>query len=484
MKKEIAAVLLGSIITAGLLAGCGERSATETANESAQTEKAGNGEGEESEAAQKDEKSDGQGDSASEEEAIPIGVLLKENISKDARIDEESFEKYFEEKNYRAMMYHADGDAEEQLKQFDELVDQGITTVVIDPVDPYSFGTAFEAANDRYASKLQLFSYNRLIMDTDLLSYYVAFDLRALGQQAAEHIIKAFSLEKADEGAEPVSIEFFMGSLDDADALFYYNGMMEKLSPYYESGILVTSSERMTFQDTGILKEDQESVKKRLTDTLAEYYPDEVPDILVTGFDGAVYAVQEVLEKQNIFPGTEEWPYITGFGCEADAVRDIAEGRVAFSIFRDHRNLVQKCVNLVDTCLKGESPEVDNYEQYDNGVKIIGTNLCDGQVIDADNYQLLIDNGYYTEAEVEPLEMVGIVMEEADETMDSEKTEVMDDPAALDNAEEKENVEIQENPETTESVEIQQDSMNLEASEETDVAETSTKTVIRRRSKK
>lgn len=41
-------------------------------------------------------------------------------------------------------------------------------------------------------------------------------------------------------------------------------------------------------------------------------------------------------------------------------------------------------------------------EQYDNGVKIIGTYLCDPQMIDRDNYEILIDNGYYTEKEVEP----------------------------------------------------------------------------------
>lgn len=58
---------------------------------------------------------------------------------------------------------------------------------------------------------------------------------------------------------------------------------------------------------------------------------------------------------------------------------------------------------MVNVYLHGEDdPEVNDYEQYDNGVKIIGTYLCDPQMIDRDNYEILIDNGYYTEKEVEP----------------------------------------------------------------------------------
>ena len=57
---------------------------------------------------------------------------------------------------------------------------------------------------------------------------------------------------------------------------------------------------------------------------------------------------------------------------------------------------------MVDTYLSGEKPEVTNYEQYDNGKKIIGTYTCDPEIIDKDNYQMLLDNGFYTEEEITP----------------------------------------------------------------------------------
>ena len=58
---------------------------------------------------------------------------------------------------------------------------------------------------------------------------------------------------------------------------------------------------------------------------------------------------------------------------------------------------------MVNVYLHGEDdPEVNDYEQYDNGTKIIASYLCEPQLINIDNYEILIDNGYYTEDEVKP----------------------------------------------------------------------------------
>ena len=82
----------------------------------------------------------------------------------------------------------------------------------------------------------------------------------------------------------------------------------------------------------------------------------------------------------------------------------IAEGKQTFSIFMDRRELADQCEDMVNVYLHGEDdPEVNDYEQYDNGIKIIASYLCEPQLIDGENYEILIDNGYYTEDEVKPL---------------------------------------------------------------------------------
>ena len=53
---------------------------------------------------------------------------------------------------------------------------------------------------------------------------------------------------------------------------------------------------------------------------------------------------------------------------------------------------------MVDACLKGTEPEINDTEQYDNGKLVVPSYLCEPQAVDKDNYQeLLVDSGYYTE---------------------------------------------------------------------------------------
>ena len=55
--------------------------------------------------------------------------------------------------------------------------------------------------------------------------------------------------------------------------------------------------------------------------------------------------------------------------------------------------LLSAVVKMVDSIMKGEEPEVNDTESYDNGTGIIPTYLCDPVVVTVDNYkEMLIDS--------------------------------------------------------------------------------------------
>ncbi len=78
-------------------------------------------------------------------------------------------------------------------------------------------------------------------MDTDKVNYFVTFDTRKAGKMVGDSIIKKMDLEKAREEKRTLSIEFLMGSPDDRAALFFYNGVMEKLSSILMTELLYAS---------------------------------------------------------------------------------------------------------------------------------------------------------------------------------------------------------------------------------------------------
>ena len=64
-------------------------------------------------------------------------------------------------------------------------------------------------------------------------------------------------------------------------------------------------------------------------------------------------------------------------------------------------SLATAVVGMVDSIMKGEEPEVNDTESYDNGTGVIPTYLCDPVVVTVDNYkEILIDSGYYTEDQI------------------------------------------------------------------------------------
>lgn len=418
MKKKTAYILLGVFLTTSMLGGCGKKNeATEAASESAQTEKEGTGEAEEelTETPTHDEKSDKDkaekaSDDAealdSEKEASSdtkqrekIAVLLP-NEEKWTR-DADEFKSTLTDDGYEPVIQYAENDVSRQVSQIQELTAAEVSAFVIAPVDPYGLKSVLESVKE---AEIPVFSYDDLIMDTNAVNYYVTFGGRQIGQMIGKKIIESEDLDKVREAKESRTIEFFMGSLDDTQALFLYNGLMETLQEYLDDGTLVCKSGKLSFDDTGILRWSKSTAKSRAAEILEQFYPDgAAPDIICTGFDDAAGAVQEALQESGVVPGTDIWPMITGNGCKEDAVKRIASGTQAFSVFMDSRELADQCEEMVNVYLHGEDdPEVNDYEQYDNGVKIIGSYLCEPQMIDRDNYEILIDNGYYSEKEVEP----------------------------------------------------------------------------------
>ena len=95
------------------------------------------------------------------------------------------------------------------------------------------------------------------------------------------------------------------------------------------------------------------------------------------------------------------FPIITGQDCDIVSVKNMLKGTQAMSIFKDTRTLASKVVEMVDAICQGKKAPVNDTKTYDNGTGIIPSYLCEPVYGSKDNYKaLLIDSGYYTEAQL------------------------------------------------------------------------------------
>ncbi len=386
MRRKTGGILLGITFLAVTLAGCGTGGSGEKTENKPQTEQEEQPEETQSEE-QALEEEEAPPKTEEEESQGTVVVLLPDGEKEPARSDGENLKALLEEKNYQVVTEDAGGDALVQISQMESHLEEDPSAMILLPADVYAMTDVLTKVGE---AGIPVFDVDELVRNTEDLDYYVTFDHRAMGRMVGEEIEKRGELKRRKISHDSCSIEFFMGSTDDLDALFFFNGVKEVLDPYLEDGTLVCTSGQLSFEETGTLDCDSEAVKTRMREILNTYYPDGGrPDIICTGFLEASEAVYQGLRAEGVSPFGEDWPVITGFDFSPEDPRGFTNGWLSCSVYLDRKELAEAAVEMADTLIGGDKPDVSDYSQYDNGLKIIPTRTCTGVLVDADNYQKL-----------------------------------------------------------------------------------------------
>ena len=387
MKKKVLSAILSIAMVATLLVGCG---AKEEAAAPAATTEAPAAEAE-AEAPAAEEAAP-----AAEANGKKVGVAMPTQSSERWINDGANMKSQLESLGYEVDLQYAEDDVQMQVSQIENMIASGVECLVIASIDSSALVNVEAQAKE---AGIPIIAYDRLLMDTDAVSYYATFDNKGVGTAIAKYIEEKKDLPAAQAAGESYTIEFFMGSPDDNNAKMLYDGIMEVLQPYLDDGTLVCKSGRTSFDDTCILRWSQETAQQNCENYLTGFYADEDLDIACSAFDGFAYGIKAALEGAGYTDAN--WPLITGQDAELMAVKNIISGKQTMSIYKDTRVLAAKCVTMVQAVLEGSEPEINDTEQYNNGVITVPSYLCTPVAVDVDNYQTeIVDGGYYTEEQL------------------------------------------------------------------------------------
>lgn len=371
MKKKILSIVMSVAMIATLLVGCGSSDASTSST-------SGSSAGTKSEATVTAGKK--------------VGVAMPTQSSERWINDGANMKSKLEALGYEVDLQYAEDDVQMQVSQIENMIASGVNCLVIASIDSAALVNVEAQAK---AAGIPIIAYDRLLMNTDAVSYYATFDNKGVGTAIGKYIEENKKLADAKAAGESYTIEFFMGSPDDNNAVMLYNGVMEVLQPYLDAGTLVCKSGRTSFDDTCILRWSQETAQQNCENYLTGFYADEDLDIACSAFDGFAYGIKAALEGAGYTDAN--WPMITGQDAELMAVKNIISGKQTMSIYKDTRLLADKCVTMVQAVLEGSEPEINDTEQYNNGVITVPSYLCTPIAVDVNNYQKeIVDGGYYT----------------------------------------------------------------------------------------
>ncbi len=297
-----------------------------------------------------------------------------------------------EKAGYEVDLQYAANDTSTQIDQVRNMILGRCSLLIIAPISSAEWHQLLSEAK---RNNIPVIAYDRLIMDTDAVDYYVTFDNYVTGQMQAEYIIEKLDVEHSNR---PVNIEIFTGDATDNHTNFFYSGAMDVLKPYIDAGNIVVKSGQTELDQVATVGWRTELAQNRMDALLASFYSDGTPlDAVLCSNDSTALGVTNSLVANY----TGSYPVITGLDCDIVNVKNIIAGKQSMSIFYDTRIMADATVNMALDLLSGKEPTTNDDVRYNNGSKNVRSYLCAPLLVDISNYKdILIGGGYYTEQDL------------------------------------------------------------------------------------
>ncbi|MDR1536086.1 MAG: sugar-binding protein [Planctomycetota bacterium] len=326
-----------------------------------------------------------------------IGVSMPTQSLQRWNQDGANMKSQLEAAGYRVdLQYAGDNDIPTQVNQLENMISSGCRVLVIAAIDGTSLTKVLATAKE---NGIKVIAYDRLIMNSDAVSYYATFDNFKVGTTQGGFIRDKLDLDNAKG---PFNIELFTGDPGDNNVNFFFGGALSILKPHLDSGKLVVPSGQTSQAQASTVNWNTEESQKRMENLISAigYGPNGTKlNAVLSSNDSVANGVTNALAAAGYRKGN--FPVLTGQDCDKPSMKNILAGTQSMSVFKDTRTLARQVVKMVDAIIKGRTVEINDTKTYDNGTGIIPSFLCDPVICTIDNYKaLLIDSGYYTEADL------------------------------------------------------------------------------------
>ena len=269
--------------------------------------------------------------------------------------------------------------ADEQVSQIESLIASDPGCLVIGAVDGGKLSDVLAKAKEK---GIPVIAYDRLVMNTDAVSYYATYDNEAVGTGMGEYIAASLNLAA---GGGPYTMEIFAGDDGDNNAHLFYKGAMDVLQPYIDKGQIVIPSGEKTFEQAMTKDWKPENAEARMKKLLAGADAGQAPDIIIAPNDSIADGVRKAIKDAGI----AKHPLMTGQDTEDKALTAIAAGEQAMTTYKDPNVLVAKIIRMIKAVVDGTEPEINDVTTYNNGVITVPSYLCTPLIIDKDNLSVV-----------------------------------------------------------------------------------------------
>ena len=335
-----------------------------------------------------------------------VGIVLPTREEPRWIQDETRFKDAFTKAGYEVEILFSEGDSAKERTNVEDLITKGVSVIILTPHDGSAAAAASELARD---AGVKVVAYDRLILDTEAVDYYVTFDSIAVGEAQAQYLV-----DKASGSGNPLYL--YAGAASDNNAFLFFEGAWNVLQPKIADGTFVikNSSQAEGLQDKAELTRDEmgqiigqittewdfDTAKSLAEANLVATTADDKGDVFILApNDGTARAIADAFAADADVSSY----VVTGQDAEIASVQYIIDGKQSMTVLKDVRTLVSDAIAAAVAYLSGGEPEQTN--TYNNGVKDVPAKPSEVIAVDKDNVQeAIIDSGYWPASEFTGLE--------------------------------------------------------------------------------
>ncbi|MEU8025394.1 MULTISPECIES: multiple monosaccharide ABC transporter substrate-binding protein [Micromonospora] len=346
----------------------------------------------------------GGGDTADKKPTdLTIGVSMPTQTSERWIADGNSVKEKLQAKGYKVDLQYAGDDIPTQSQQIDQMITQGADVLIIAAIDGTALTGQLQAAAQ---AKIPVISYDRLILGSPNVDFYVSFDNYKVGVAQATALLVGLGLQNKDgskgTATGPFTIELFAGSLDDNNTQYFFGGAMDTLKPFFDNGTLKVKSGQTKIEQAATLRWQQGVAQTRMEDLLTSSYNDgSTVDGVLSPYDGISRGIITALQNAGYGSGKKKLPVVTGQDAEIASIKLINDGVQSSTVFKDTRLLAEQAAIAAEAFLQEKQPQANDTTTYNNKVKVVPAYLLPIQTVFKDDIKsVLVDSGYWTAEEV------------------------------------------------------------------------------------
>ncbi len=327
-----------------------------------------------------------------------VGIAMPTKSLERWNRDGEYLKSQFEAAGYKVELKYSDNDTNQQNNDIQGMIADKVDLLLIAAIDG---STLSQTLGDAKSANIPVIAYDRLIMDTDAVSYYVSFDNYTVGKLQGQFVEKQLDLANTDK---TYNIEFTAGDPADNNAGYFFNGAYDTLKPYIDSGKLNIPSGKSTFEQVATPSWSTDTALENMQNTLASYYSDgTILDVALCSNDSTALGVAKAITSD--YNGGNA-PIVTGQDGDIANLKNIVDGVQTMTVYKNVSDEAGVTLEVSKAILSGQTPDASfasglsvecsyDTESYNNNVKTVPSFLLVPYVITKDSLQTLVDTGLY-----------------------------------------------------------------------------------------